>query len=1471
MLFTTRYRRRSSARLPIGWRISRILHPFVPVLALAALWASLSISVALAASPSGVSVTLEGCRNNGTITLPNSSGQFICPDSAYTSGNLGKGWNELDLVPYRLTADAGNSAPSSQTYTIAIVVDNKDAGASGYDVLSVPVLNTAKSHASCTAPTVTSETLLIPGLGGISESRYRLVTITQAKNTTCVYDYYARLALGSHLFPGSSLHANLANEKLGTAGIGARDVSIPVREILPQEISKDMTATQDSDHVWDITKQPTPASISFGNTCDPAAPRSAGVEITVTWTRLPATPSGPITVITHIYAKNPASRLITVNVTDQIRSGTTVLDTISSGPVDVPANTASFLLLTHQTTVPAGTTNLNDIATATYTDQITSVPVPGNTTATASATVQSSGSTTNQTAIINDVETISGSGLTFSADSFSGASGSFGSYVAGTPTTGPVSWTSDSQSGNGSVTFKKTIYVASATVTSGQLSDIATVNGSNGFSKSTSAAVTIDSDARVRLIINKSINPALSTGTQTFTFRVKNSAGVEVEAPTITFSAGETNKSVTVSNLAPGAYTVTEDPVAGWVTESSKSTTITLPACEGSVTFANTQKGKIIVEKQTIPDGDTATFNFAGEIIATLGDGGTSEKEVAPGTYSVSEAVPAGWNLTDITCSDSNSIEDEGAATATFNVEAGETVKCTFTNTKQATVIVKKVMVGGTDSFIYIGIPNGTISINNGTIQASVIPGQYESTEAMVDGWDLTDISCNDTDSVGDETTRTATFNVTAGETVICTFTNTKRGEIIVEKQTIPDGDTATFNFTGEIEATLGDGGTSNKKVVPGTYNVVETVPTGWELTDITCSDPNSSGDLATATATFNVEAGETVKCTFTNDAIEPKLTLVKVVVNDDGGTATADRWILKADGDGGFFGNGVQDAGENKATLGPNEVKPNEPYELLESGPAGYTPSAWECTSALGVQSQQNLASLQDRLYLPLISTVGGLQAAEQKSENKVAFDQVGNIVTLAYGDDVICTIVNDDQPGTLIVKKVVINDNGGTKIATDFKFSVDDGVNTGISFIQDTDLLHGKNSLTVDAGTYNVTEDNTPIAGYTTSYDNCSDVVVTNGGTQTCTITNDDIQPKLTLIKTVKNDNGGTKEVSDFPLFVNSTQVTSGQANSFNAGNYTASETQQYGYTASAWGGDCAANGSVTLNVGDDKTCTITNDDQPGTIIVRKITKPTTASTSFSFDAGGTGYNDFSLANGQQDSQSLNAGSYTVKELVPLGWVLTGIGGSTNPDTPYNCTVTGSGGSTGVGDLNTQTATINLKNGDTVTCVFENTGQGVTRTQGFWSTHPELAQIAWFGGTAFGHTFPGVANVSSISDRLICGREVNDLNKLMGAFWSDISKTSTGAKRSALDQARMQLLQQLIAAELNASAFGSAPTSGSFASWEAALCGTNQNAIKTAQQQAASFNSAGDSGTFTPGTSANSKYARSIADRPFWDVIKL
>ena len=46
------------------------------------------------------------------------------------------------------------------------------------------------------------------------------------------------------------------------------------------------------------------------------------------------------------------------------------------------------------------------------------------------------------------------------------------------------------------------------------------------------------------------------------------------------------------------------------------------------------------------------------------------------------------------------------------------------------------------------------------------------------------------------------------------------------------------------------------------------------------------------------------------------------------------------------------------------------------------------------------------------------------------------------------------------------------------------------------------------------------------------------------------------------------------------------------------------------------------------------------------------------------------------------------------------------------------------------------------------------------------------------------------------------------MGGFWSNVSKTTTGAKRSSLDHARMLLLQQLLAAILNNQLFGSTPS---------------------------------------------------------------
>jgi hypothetical protein len=676
-------------------------------------------TIALTATPSSaaavnppandVSFTLEGCRlpvSNTThlplYTLP-LSGKFICKNQTwdgsnddYTTGNLGKSWNELDLVPFRVVIGTGNTA--APAFTIAAALDAFDAGHPGYDVISAPTLNPG-SDAGCPTVTAGSQTTADPGLGGIDQSIYRRWDLAGTPaNSDCVYDFYGRLALGSHLFPGASLHANLAlvdpastnPDGITTSGIGSRDVSIPVNEISPQELNKDMTATQGSDHVWNIVKSPTPANLSFTNTCDTSQPLSAHVNVTVTWTKQPAVASGPITVITHVYATNPASRVITIQGSDDIRSGTTVLDTAPFGPTDVPANTANFPVLTHTFLAPSGATNLNDIATATYTDLVTGVPIPGQTSATASANVQLSGVELNQTATINDVETITGSGLTFSTDSFSGASGSFDNgYNAGTPTTGPVSWTSASQGGSGSVTFNKTVYATQGSIEpTGDLHDVATLNGSDGFTASAFADVNISVNTFASLTISKSIPNVLQTGeSQNFVFDVTGPGGYTNHV-TLSFGAGDTSQSTTINGLTPGSYTVHEQTATGWLPQPNQTVDLSGSICSGTASFHNAfTPARATAVKITNPAG------FEGGWTLTLTGPGGPETQVTDsggnasfatslqeGIYTITETPQPGWVQDSVPCT----------FTVNYPADAGRVFSCTFHNTYQPHISLTK-------------------------------------------------------------------------------------------------------------------------------------------------------------------------------------------------------------------------------------------------------------------------------------------------------------------------------------------------------------------------------------------------------------------------------------------------------------------------------------------------------------------------------------------------------------------------------------------------------------------------------------------------------------------------------------------------------------------------------------------------------------------------------------------------------------
>jgi len=273
------------------------------------------------------------------------------------------------------------------------------------------------------------------------------------------------------------------------------------------------------------------------------------------------------------------------------------------------------------------------------------------------------------------------------------------------------------------------------------------------------------------------------------------------------------------------------------------------------------------------------------------------------------------------------------------------------------------------------------------------------------------------------------------------------------------------------------------------------------------------------------------------------------------------------------------------------------------------------------------------------------------------------------------------------------------------------------------------------------------------------------------------------------------------------------------------------------------------VTVPINGTGTATF-NNKAMGKIIVDKVTKPVNDPQLFDFALSGDATASFSLTDAAApwDSGYLMPGNYTVTETVPAGWTLTGISGADS--------------------TSGTTAIISLQAGETVNITFEDTKALQTRTQGFWATHLSLSDAVWFSGTVGGHTYTGVA------DKLIGTHLIGNDGKLMGAFWSNIASISTAkgnaGKRSNLDQARMQLLQQLVAAILNNAAFGSSP-SGSIsianAKW-AFQYGTLAQ-VRAAMSAMAAFNQSGDTLAFTPGVAANGKQAKDAADLSFWDTL--
>lgn len=163
---------------------------------------------------------------------------------------------------------------------------------------------------------------------------------------------------------------------------------------------------------------------------------------------------------------------------------------------------------------------------------------------------------------------------------------------------------------------------------------------------------------------------------------------------------------IVVGNLAPGNYSSTEAVPTGWAltdivcndTNSSGdlgTATANFVLDEGETVtcvFVNTEDtatdGTITILKRANPSDTGQSFDFTGDLGSfSLMHGEFNVETRPPGTYSVSETVPPGWQLDSATC-------DDGSPVGAIDLQAGESVTCTFTNSR-AVISVPVFSQGG--------------------------------------------------------------------------------------------------------------------------------------------------------------------------------------------------------------------------------------------------------------------------------------------------------------------------------------------------------------------------------------------------------------------------------------------------------------------------------------------------------------------------------------------------------------------------------------------------------------------------------------------------------------------------------------------------------------------------------------------------------------------------------------------------------
>ncbi len=232
---------------------------------------------------------------------------------------------------------------------------------------------------------------------------------------------------------------------------------------------------------------------------------------------------------------------------------------------------------------------------------------------------------------------------------------------------------------------------------------------------------------------------------------------------------------------------------------------------------------RIIVHKQTLPDGDTTPFAFrlrgpVGRDFTLTDNQPHSTGLIPAGIYTLEEVLPPGWDpaipLSSLTC-------DDGSPLSAVDLAADEVLVCRFLNYKRGNIVVKKVTIPA------IAAPSFNMRLINNTSLAktffslantqqfdtgaiSSVP-TYKLLETVPGGWKRKNIVCSN----GSPSTAIA---IPPGGTVTCTVTNENSvpSNIVLSSTSVAEnkaigtlvgnlsatdavaGDTHTFSFVND-------------------------------------------------------------------------------------------------------------------------------------------------------------------------------------------------------------------------------------------------------------------------------------------------------------------------------------------------------------------------------------------------------------------------------------------------------------------------------------------------------------------------------------------------------------------------------------------------------------------------------------------------------------------------------------------------